>query len=454
MTKYIKDTMRRIAKYLNSNKARFIESHLKEGNLDHIAKEYILQQDSFLTFLADKQKSRVYPPLYLYRRKIFSNQIHQFRKIFKKYIPNLEVYYPIKINHYSGLIKDAVTNGLGLEVASVRELRIAINAGSKQVIYYSPGKRESDLQEIIKNAHITRIHIDSFGELVRLGTLTNTLKRSIKAGVRINLPLHGDWNKYGISLIQLYDFWGLCYKKYPYIQLEGIHFHTSRNKSPHVYVETLKQLSQHITKNFSSTMKKNIRYLDFGGGFDTRNTEGVFSKNTNLGVLINALKLFSGGSINNKNSLYIQESSTLHDFAHNIAKGIKKYITPVLGEIKYITEPGRILADGAMDLLVQIEDVKSPNLAITGGGGVHMVGWQRFMFEYFPKINITHPSYKEILFRLSGSLCTTYDTWGDTCYAEKCEVGDYIVIPNQGTLTYTLAHSFINEIPSVETVDF
>jgi diaminopimelate decarboxylase len=48
-----------------------------------------------------------------------------------------------------------------------------------------------------------------------------------------------------------------------------------------------------------------------------------------------------------------------------------------------------------------------------------------------------------------GNLCTTWDIWGYHVYGGELSQGDIVVVPNQGALTYSLAQSFINEIPEV-----
>lgn len=78
-----------------------------------------------------------------------------------------------------------------------------------------------------------------------------------------------------------------------------------------------------------------------------------------------------------------------------------------------------------------------------------MVGWQRFEKEYFPLINITHSSKTEQKCRMWGNLCTTWDIWGYYYHGNKLEEKDIIVVPYQGALTYSLAQTFINNIPDV-----
>jgi diaminopimelate decarboxylase len=79
-----------------------------------------------------------------------------------------------------------------------------------------------------------------------------------------------------------------------------------------------------------------------------------------------------------------------------------------------------------------------------------MLGWERFEHDYFPVINLTHPSAEnEIRFRLYGPLCMPQDMWGYYIYAHTVEEGDLILVPYQGALTFSLAQSFIKPIPPV-----
>lgn len=422
---------------------------INKGNLDHVAKYFINKKAIFRKLIRELDEQGISPPFYIYEESEFIKSIKEFKRSFTANIPKIEIYYALKINHHDDCIHDAVKNGLNLEVASIRELKMALKAQCKKILYFSPGKTIDDLQFAIQHSDCVTIHIDSFSELERLGRLTSKEKIRVKAGVRIFISQHENWNKYGISLDSLHLFWKECTEKYPFIDLRGIFFHTSRNKDASIYVQTIKDIASHLKLHFSDSMIHSVKYLDFGGGYDTDNTEGIFPESTQLGSLAKLVSNVTGQQFTFQHSYYIQRSLTIEQYAQQISAALNTYLRPVVGDIQYITEPGRVLVNNAMHLLVRVEDVKNPNLAITGGGGVHMVGWQRFLFEYFVKINLTHPSTHEKKMVLSGSLCTTYDTWGSSCYAKSIQCGDDILIPYQGALTYTLAHSFINDIPPV-----
>jgi diaminopimelate decarboxylase len=99
-------------------------------------------------------------------------------------------------------------------------------------------------------------------------------------------------------------------------------------------------------------------------------------------------------------------------------------------------------------MVVRVLDRKRKNMAITDGGN-NALGWDYGEQFYYPIINLTHFSQKEIPFTLYGSLCTPRDVWGYYLFTRKVKEGDVMVIPNQGAYRLSLAQNFIKPIPKV-----
>ena len=293
----------------------------------------------------------------------------------------------------------AVEKGMGLDVASIRELNIALKAGAEKIVYYSPAKNGNDLKHALKHADKVRIHIDSFNELYLLGKLTSKLKIKIKVGIRIHTPAHGLWTKYGIPLQSLRKFWEEA-SKYPFLKLDGIHFHQSRNKAASFYVNTIRDLANYLKENFTSDQLKSVALVDFGGGFEPYESEGIIARKGSHWPKYNILK-----------------APTIKEYAQAIGNSIKKYLAPII-DAAYLSEPGRYICNNAMHIVLSVADIKDKENCILNGG-VNMVGWQRFEKEYFPLVNITHPSKKERQCRMWGNLCTTWDIWGYYYYGSK-----------------------------------
>ncbi len=390
---------------------------------------------------------KVQTPFYVFDQAGFNSHVSKFTEIFTKYIPDLSIFYAMKLNHHPFFIKEAVRLGLNLDVASIRELKIALKYKPQKIIYFSPGKTIRDLEYIVKTNYDIYINVDSFSELRKLGEITNNLNKKIKVGVRIYIPEHGAWSKYGIKLSDLKSFWETSNKNYPNINLQGIHFHTSRNKTAKNYVTTIKSISRYLKKNFSREELNQIKYIDFGGGFDTSETEGIYPSKTPLGQLFSIIGQVTNKKVKFKDKYYLINAITLEEYALQISSVINKYLRPYINA-EYFTEPGRFLCNDYMHIVLSVSDVKNEKNIVVDGG-VNLVGWQRFEYEYFPLVNLTRPSLQERKCTVYGNLCTTWDLWGYYIYSDQICEKDTILVPYQGALTYSLAQTFINPIAKV-----
>ena len=401
-----------------------MSGYTKSKNLVLIVEKILLKKDGFLK-LADKHRT----PFYVYDQEFLDESIGKFINSFQRYIPSLQTYYAVKLNHHPFIVRRAVEMGMGLDVASIRELNIALEARAEKIVYYSPAKSKNDLKTALKHADKVRIHIDSFNELHLIGKLADKLKTDVECGVRIHTPSDGEWMKYGIPLQSLEKFWKEA-SKYSFLKLNGIHFHQSRNKSVTFYVKTIRNLANYLENNFAPGQLKSIKFIDFGGGFEPYKSEGLVIRDRSDWPKYKLL-----------------QTPTIEEYAKAIGNAIKKHLDPII-DCTYLSEPGRYICNSAMHIVLSVSDVKDKVNCILNGG-VNMVGWQRFEKEYFPLVNITHPSKKERRCKMWGNLCTTWDIWGYHYYGSKLKEKDVIIVPYQGALTYSLAQTFINDIPSV-----
>lgn len=389
-----------------------------------VVDDILTKKDDFFK-MADKRAK----PFYVFDQSALDISVKRFVDTFENNISNVSIYYAVKLNHYPLLLRRVVEKGVGLEVASVRELNLALEAGSKRILYYAPAKSKADLQYILQHSDKIRIHLDSFHELKILGELTNKLGEGIKAGIRINLPTFGLWTKYGIPLGSLKEFW-LEARKYPLIELDGIHFHQSRNRKTFFYIDTIKKIAEYFKNNFSASERKEIKYIDIGGGYEWDQCEGKIIRDNS-----------------NWPKYEILRCPTIEEYAEAIGGAIKKHLEPIV-DATYVTEPGRYICNKTMHIVLKVSDIKNKKECVLNGG-VNMIGWQRFEHEYFPLVNITSPDDMEQRCIMWGNLCTTWDVWGYYYYGRSLNIGDVVVVPYQGALSYSLAQSFINEIPNV-----
>jgi len=121
-------------------------------------------------------------PFYLYDLQDIRTRAAQV----KAALPEFHLLYSIKANPHPAIVRCLVNMGAGFDAASVNEVRLALRRGSKpeNVFYSAPGKTMRDLDAAAGNCEIIA---DSINELERLNSLAGTMKRRIRAGVRLNI---------------------------------------------------------------------------------------------------------------------------------------------------------------------------------------------------------------------------------------------------------------------------
>ena len=413
------------------------------GNLASLASHFFSKRDRILAL------AKEFPtPFYIFDEEELTQSILNFRGAFEADVPRCKAYYAMKVNPHPSIMKMVLEHGLGIDASSGRELQAALEAGAQDVLFTGPGKTRSELSFALEKRDFVTINIDSFRELEKLGELTNGTGAVVRAGVRFFTEAHGAWSKFGIPLAELREFWTRA-ASYPGVRLEGIQFHMSWNRDASPYVQVISQLAEYLREQFSSEELAQIKFIDFGGGFRPCSSEGYYPWKLPLGGILKMLDGVNGTETQFADKYYLTEAASIPEYARAIGDAISAKLVPLLPNSAYFTEPGRIICNNAMHVLLQVQDVKRKNLAIVDGG-INIVGWERFEHEYFPLINLTHPCMtREIRFRVYGPLCMPQDMWGYYLYASKVAEGDLILVPCQGALTYSLAQTFIKPIPDV-----
>lgn len=375
-------------------------------------------------------------PIYIYDETNVISAVNELRNSFISSCENtVSFYYSIKVNPHPMILKTVNKMGLGVEVASTTELKIALQHGFKRIIFYAPGKIRDDFECAYENRNTTILHVDSIGEINRLSEFLSNREDGMEVGLRFHTQKNSGWDRYGVSASEL-KLAVKIIENDSKLKLIGLHHHVSRNVNTISYIDainTIKTLFEECGR------PKTLKYIDLGGGFEAKEPEGRFAEGhfplSSFNGLLPSIKLY--------------RHPTIGEYASSIMKEIAK-CRNIFRNLEVIFEPGRYIANSAMHILMSVTDIKC-NAAVLNGG-VNLVGWQRFEYEYFPVINITNPSTHQSAFALYGNLCTTYDIWGYSYYGTKIEHGDKILIPNQGALTYSLAQNFIHPIASVEKI--
>ena len=373
-------------------------------------------------------------PLYLFEPEILKRRAAEFTAAFAGALPGVRIFYAVKSNNHPGVARALAGAGLGLDVSSGEELKLALEAGAEEIVFSGPGKTGDELALACAHRDRVTVLLDSPGELDKLDRIAAG-GGSVRAGIRLTSDERALWAKFGIPFSGLPGFWRQAASR-KNIRLRGCQFHTSWNLGPENHVACLEKLGR-VLERMEGRFREEIEFVDIGGGFWVEDGEFLHRPD--------------GGQVNPDN----RERDPLEHF-HRPALPIKEFAVAIGAafrsevltrtEARLCLEPGRWICHPAVQILLQVEDRKSPDLAITDGG-TNAVGWERYETEYFPVINLTRPSLEEFPCRVLGSLCTPHDVWGYSCHGEDIRPGDILLVPNQGAYTYSLRQQFIKPLP-------
>jgi diaminopimelate decarboxylase len=383
-------------------------------------------------------------PLYVLDPEGLRARVRRFRKAFENRLGPVDIFFAVKSNNMPEISKIMVEEGAGLDVSSGMELEQALKAAATTIFFSGPGKTDAELHAAIKHAGKVTILMDSFGELERLDQLTRQTRTTIRAGVRLTTNPRGLWRKFGIPLSRLAQFIADA-RQAPFIELEGLQFHTSWNLTPDAQTAFITDLG-HTLHAIPEKQMKSLRFLDIGGGFWPEQGEWVRAAGTLPGSLRNILSPDAPDTV----SKFLIPSSPIEIFAEQIAEALQKALSRSFhGRI--CMEPGRWMSHASLHLLMTVVDVKTEDLVITDAG-TNAVGWERFEQDYFPVINLTRPGLQEQPCHVLGSLCTPHDVWGYAYHGSGIQRGDLLLIPTQGAYTYSLRQTFIKPLPAIASL--
>jgi diaminopimelate decarboxylase len=409
---------------------------LSKKELDDFVGYFFNRREEYLDMLSHHPS-----PLYLLEPSVLRDRALHFKKAFQAVFPSVGFYFAVKSNNHPDVAETLLKAGYGLDVSSGAELETALAHGAQDIIFSGPGKTDAELRLAVEHPHQVAILIDSFGELDRLVHIAEMASTRIRCGVRLCVDPNGLWRKFGIPVHDLASFREQS-SRFPRLELIGLQFHCSWNRSPDQQVAFINALGNVLT-DMPDSFKNRLEFIDIGGGYWPPQGEWLLPAGTPAGRIQAALGL----SPLPVDTRYRLPAVPIEAFAEKIGRAVQKHVFNTLS-CRICLEPGRWICNDAVHLVMTVIDKKDPDLVITDAG-TNMVGWERFETDYFPVLNLTRPSLHEKPCHILGSLCTPHDVWGYAYFGEDIQPGDILMIPTQGAYTYSLRQYFIKPVPPV-----
>jgi diaminopimelate decarboxylase len=355
-------------------------------------------------------------PFYAYDRQLITNRVSQLTSSLP---PEISLHYAIKANPYPSLVQLMASQVSGFDVASKKEMLLAIQTGmpAKNISFAGPGKTFDDIEAAIISG--VTLHVESIGEIEKVEASAKKLTLKADIAIRVNpkfelkssgMKMSGGAKPFGIDEEQIAQILQALPLKH--INLRGFHiFAGSQNLNADAIISAQQQtfsLAQQLVELSTQITNQKIDYLNIGGGF--------------------GVPYFTN-----------DQSLDINSIADNLRRLIKKYKALVDG-LELIIELGRYLVAEAGIYVCKVVDKKvsrgTTYLVCDGGLHHHLANSGNFgqvIRKNYPLAIGNRLNDKELeQVNIVGPLCTPLDILADKIILPKANVGDYVVVFQSG----------------------
>jgi diaminopimelate decarboxylase len=324
------------------------------------------------------------------------------------------IHYSVKANPAVPIIGLFLSEGAGVEIASIGEYRRARAAGAapEQILFAGPGKRRAELEEAVAGG-IGEIHVESFEELERLEAIGTALGKTIAVALRINpvaaaqggaMRMGGKPSPFGFDeedLGEVLAALGGC----PHLRLAGLHLFAGTQVLDAGVLLAQWEHGLKLAREVARQVGQPLATLDLGGG---------------LGIP------------------YFQGDAPLDLGA--LAAGLPALARSVPPGTCVVVEPGRFLAGPAGVYVMAVNASKrsrGQSFVVTDGGMHHHLAASGNLGQVikrdYPIIAPTRlgePAGPPV--SVVGPLCTPLDTLGRTVTLPPLGVDELVAVLQSG----------------------
>lgn len=355
-------------------------------------------------------------PFYAYDRQLIINRVKELKQLLPK---EISLHYAIKANPYPSLVNMMVEQVAGFDVASKKEMLLALQSGmpAKAISFAGPGKTPDDIDAAIISG--VTLHVESSGEIAKVEQAASSLNMKANIAIRVNpkfelkssgMKMAGGAKPFGIDEEQVAQV--INNVDLEHINLLGFHiFAGSQNLNADAIISAQQQtfaLAKLLIEHTRKITNKGIDYLNIGGGFGVP----YFANDTELDVPL---------------------------IAQNLTSLIEQYKS-TMGNIELIIELGRYLVAEAGIYVTKVVDKKTSRgtnyLVCDGGLHHHLANSGNFgqvIRKNYPVAignKLNQKEHEEVT--IVGPLCTPLDILADKVTLPSATVGDYVVIFQSG----------------------
>jgi len=370
-------------------------------------------------------------PCYLYDRWRLDARVAHLRACLPAPI---KLHYAIKANPIPALVGHLARLTDGLDVASVGELRVALDAGTDplNISFAGPGKRDAELRQAVAAGIL--VNIESPRELEALSQACESFGASARVAVRVNLPfelkasgmrMSGGAKQFGIDSEQVPAL--LADIRSRGLAFEGFHLYAGSQNLKAAAIAEAQDQCYKMVRGWADMMPAPLRSLNLGGGFGIPYTPS--ESPLDLGPVADSLAALQ--------QRCAQDSPQAHlvlELGRYLVAEAGLYVTRVIDR-KQSRGQTFLVCDGGMH----------HHLAASGNFG-------QVIRRNYPVMVNARPESSEIA-SVVGPLCTPLDLLADRMQLGEAHVGDLVVVFQSGAYGKTasprefLGHPELIEAP-------
>jgi diaminopimelate decarboxylase len=372
-------------------------------------------------------------PFYAYDRTLLSGRAQSLRDA----LPHeISLHYAVKANPMPALVGFMARQVDGLDVASGRELRVALDVGASpaQISFAGPGKTEGELVQAVAAGIL--LNVESFREIRLLREISLRLGRAARVAVRVNpdfelktsgMKMGGGPKQFGVDAEQVPR--ALADIGAAGLAFEGFHIYSgSQNLRAEAICEA-QDKTLALTEQLAAVAPAPVKVLNLGGGF--------------------GIPYFKG-----------ERPLDLEPIGRNLQRIVER-ARQSLPQAQLAVELGRYLVGEAGVYVCRVLDRKESRgdvFLVTDGGLHHHLAasgnFGQVIRKNYPLVigNRVQGSSREVV-SVVGPLCTPLDLLGERIELAWADEGDLVVVFQSGAYGFSASpHLFLGHPPPLEVL--